>query len=130
MRLASSLRIALVAALVAASALADDTILLVNDNYINGLETDLGYKGYASFPAAQAAVWDKDSTTIMATVEDTEVEPPSFTEDIVTKDFRTKFVGTDGDRLDLGHVDVDTKYVSGSVGNANWMLRIYVGYEF
>ena len=27
-------------------------------------------------------------------------------------------------------MDVDTKYVQGSVGNANWMLRVYVGYEF
>ena len=27
-------------------------------------------------------------------------------------------------------MDVDTKYVCGSVGNANWMLRVYVGYEF
>ena len=27
-------------------------------------------------------------------------------------------------------MDVDTKYVRGSVGNANWTLRAYVGYEF
>lgn len=27
-------------------------------------------------------------------------------------------------------MDVDTKYVRGSVGNANWMMRVYVGYDF
>ena len=27
-------------------------------------------------------------------------------------------------------MDVDTRYMSGSVGNAEWMLRVYVGYEF
>ena len=27
-------------------------------------------------------------------------------------------------------MDVNTKYVDGSIGNANWMLRVYVGYEF
>ena len=28
------------------------------------------------------------------------------------------------------NMDVDTRYVHGSVDNANWMLRVYVGYEF
>lgn len=27
-------------------------------------------------------------------------------------------------------LDVDTKYVNGSIRNANWQLRVYVGYEF
>ena len=27
-------------------------------------------------------------------------------------------------------MDVDTRYVNGSIGNASWMLRAYVGYEF
>lgn len=27
-------------------------------------------------------------------------------------------------------LDVDTRYVSGEIGNANWMLRVYIGYEF
>ncbi len=40
-------------------------------------------------------------------------------------------VGADFLRKVFDHdMDVDTKYVSGSVGNADWMLRAYVGYEF
>lgn len=27
-------------------------------------------------------------------------------------------------------MDVNTRYVRGEIGNANWMLRVYVGYEF
>ena len=27
-------------------------------------------------------------------------------------------------------MDIDTRYMSGSVGNAEWVLRVYVGYEF
>ena len=27
-------------------------------------------------------------------------------------------------------MDVNTRYVNGSIGNANWMVRVYVGYEF
>ena len=27
-------------------------------------------------------------------------------------------------------LDVDTKYVNGSIGNAKWGVRAYVGYEF
>ena len=27
-------------------------------------------------------------------------------------------------------LDVDTRYVSGSIGNAKWGFRAYVGYEF
>ena len=39
-------------------------------------------------------------------------------------------IGADFFRKVFDHdMDVDTKYVSGSVGNANWMLRAYVGYE-
>ena len=90
------------AALCAAPApAAADTILLVNDEYVDGARTSLGHVGYRSFDKAQAAVADKASTTIMATSADTTVEPPSFTEDIVTKDYRTRFVGVDGDRLKL-----------------------------
>ncbi len=40
-------------------------------------------------------------------------------------------IGADFLRKVFDHdMDVDTKYVRGSVGNANWMLRAYVGYEF
>lgn len=27
-------------------------------------------------------------------------------------------------------LDVNTRYVDGSIRNSNWMFRIYVGYEF
>ena len=27
-------------------------------------------------------------------------------------------------------MDVNTRYAQGSIGNADWTLRVYVGYEF
>ena len=72
---------------------ASSTVLLVNSNYTNGQSTDLGPKGYNTFAKAQAAVTDKDTTTIMVYAGDTAVEPSTFTEAFVTKEYTTVLYG-------------------------------------
>ncbi|MBP5584721.1 MAG: hypothetical protein J6Y92_00030 [Lentisphaeria bacterium] len=97
---------------------ASSTVLLVNSNYTNGAATGLGPVGYKTLADAQVAVTDPATTSIMITSMDTDVDPSSFTEALVTKDFTTVLDGN-GDTLDIQGQDLVIGDTGDNVETAN-----------
>ncbi|MBR3506119.1 MAG: hypothetical protein IKO02_03625 [Lentisphaeria bacterium] len=107
---------------------------LVNSNYTDGAVTDVGVKGYSSLAAAQAAVTNKEKTTLMISTMDTNVDASDFTEALVTKDYVTVLDGADGTALDLQGQDLvigdsaaDTENTSVSVSYTNNINSVKFG---
>ncbi len=76
----------------------------VNNHYTDGqIIPSIKGMGYGSIEAAWDAIGDanKKYWTILFTTQDPDVEQCTFTQDVVTKDYRTRFVGTEEANLDL-----------------------------
>ncbi|MBR4717665.1 MAG: hypothetical protein IKP09_06365, partial [Lentisphaeria bacterium] len=99
---------------------ATSTVLLVNSNYTDGQATDLGPKGYSTIAKAQAAVSDKDTTTIMVYSDDGSVEPSTFSEAVVTKDFTTSLSGSESNKINLGGQDIVIGDSAADTASANF----------
>lgn len=81
---------------------------VVNSNYAgNGVDTELGPKGYKDIDVAQTAAHAANATLVFTTMDDS-VEPTEFTADVNTLDINTMFLGTgDGDdALDLDGMNI------------------------
>ena len=110
---------------------------VVNSNYEgNGVDTELGPKGYKDIDVAQTAAHAANATLVFTTMDDS-VEPTEFTADVNTLDINTMFLGTgsgddavslDGMNIIVGNAaaDVDSADVSiayagniGSIGFGN-----------
>lgn len=110
---------------------------LVNSNYEgNGVDTELGPKGYKDIDVAQTAAKAANASLVFTTMDDS-VEPTEFTADVNTLDINTMFLGTgDGDdavsldgmniivgdaAADVDSADVSIAYASniGSIGFGN-----------